>query len=58
MNEIKRDTLGAIWRLLSQMEYAAENGYTDTLKAQFTTLMKQMARLEMIEKNVLAARGF
>ena len=43
---------------LSQMEYAAENGYTDTLKAQFTTLMKQMARLEMIEKNVLAARGF
>ena len=48
MNDLKRETLGAIWRLLDQMSYAAEQGHVETLKAQFDTLKKQMARLDII----------
>lgn len=50
MNEIERSTLGAIWRLCQQMEYTAEHGHTATLKAQFDTLKKHMARLDIIEQ--------
>ena len=49
MSELQRETLGSIARLAEQMSYCAMNGYTDTLKAQFLTLQKQMARLDMIE---------
>ena len=52
MNEIQRNTLGSIWRLCQQMEYAAENGHVATLRAQFLALSKLMARLDMLEKVV------
>lgn len=48
MNEIKRETLGTIWRLLDQMSYAAEHGHAEMLKVQFETLKKYMARLELV----------
>ena len=50
MNEIEREALGAIWRLCDQMSYAAQAGYRDTLKAQFDTLKKHMAKLDLIEQ--------
>jgi hypothetical protein len=34
------------------MAYAAENGYTQTLKAQFSALQQQMRRLELIEDHI------
>ena len=48
MNEVKRETLGAIARLAEQMSYAAMNGHYAMLKAQFDTLRRQMAKLETI----------
>lgn len=50
MNELEREALGAIWRLCDQMSYAAQAGYRDTLKAQFDTLKKHMAKLDLIEQ--------
>ena len=52
MNEVKRDTLGAIARLAEQMAYTAMNAHTETLKAQFETLKKQMAKLEVIRQHI------
>lgn len=48
MNGIKREVLGTIWRLCEQMSYAAEQGHVETLKAQYDSLKKYMARLEMV----------
>ena len=48
MNDLQRETLGSIARLVDQMGYAAMNGHLETLKAQFDTLKKQMARLDVI----------
>ncbi len=48
MNEVQRETLGSIWRLCEQMAYSAERGLTETLKAQFDTLRRRMARLEEV----------
>lgn len=47
MTEMERDVLGNIWRLCEQMAYAAQQGYMDTLRAQYDTLRKWMQRLEM-----------
>lgn len=55
MIDLKRETLGAIWRLCDQMAYAAENGYTQTLKAQFSALRQQMRRLELVEDYIYPA---
>ena len=52
MSELQRNTLGAIWRLCQQMEYTAEHGMTEVLKAQYNTLSKYMARLDMIKEVV------
>ena len=52
MNEVKRDTLGAIARLAEQMSYSAMNAHTELLKAQFEALKKQMAKLDMIKEYV------
>lgn len=52
MNELKRETLGTIWRLCEQMAYAAENERTETLKAQFDTLKRLMARLDTIQQYI------
>ena len=52
MNEIKRETLGAIARLAEQMSYAAMNGHAAVVKAQFDTMKKHIARLETIENYV------
>lgn len=52
MNELKRETLGAIWRLCEQMAYAAEHGHVQTLKAQTDALKKMIARLDMIDEMV------
>lgn len=52
MNGLERETLGQIWRLCEQMSYAAQSGYTDTLKAQFICLQKQMVRLDMIQEQI------
>ena len=48
MNEAKRETLGAIARLCQQMEYTAMNDHYAMLKAQFDTLRRQMAKLDVI----------
>lgn len=53
MDDLKRETLGRIWRLCEQMAYAAEHGHVETLKAQFQTLSKQMAKLETIDEGEL-----
>ena len=50
MNEVKRETLGAIARLCQQMEYSSMNAHTEMLKAQFLTLQKQMAKLDTIKE--------
>lgn len=47
MTDMERDALGSIWRLCEQMSYAAQQGYVDTLRAQYDTLRKWMQRLEM-----------
>ena len=52
MNELERETLGQIWHLSEQMAYAAQSGYTDTLKAQYLCLQKQMKKLELIQEQV------
>lgn len=50
MTSLERETLGSIWRLCEQMGYAAQQGYIDTLKAQFNNLQKQMAKLDTIKE--------
>ena len=50
MNEPRRETFGAIWRLCEQMAYSAENGREELLKAQYSTLSKYIARLDMLKK--------
>lgn len=57
MSDIERDTLGSIWRLCEQMAYAAQQGYVDTLKAQYDTLRRQMWRLEMLKKHIEVKNG-
>lgn len=52
MSELQRETLGSIWRLCDQMVYAAEQGHVETLKAEFDTLKKHMARLDMIREYI------
>ena len=52
MNELKRETLGDIWTLCDQMAYAAQTGKTETLRAQFATMLKLMARLDMIQEHI------
>ena len=52
MNELLRETLGQVWRVLSQMEFCAENGHVETLKAQYLCLQKQMKKLELIQEQV------
>lgn len=52
MNDLQRETLGRIARLVDQMGYTAMNGHMETLKAQFETLKKQMARLETIKEYI------
>lgn len=50
MNDLTRETLGSIARLAEQMSYAAMSSHTETLKAQFLTLQKQMAKLDTIKE--------
>ena len=50
MSDVQRETMGAIARLAEQMSYTAMNGHYATLKAQFQTLQKQMAKLETIKE--------
>ena len=50
MSDLQRETLGSIARLVDQMGYAAMNGHLETLKAQFLTLQKQMAKLDTIKE--------
>lgn len=50
MNDLQRETLGCISRLADQMAFAAMEGRVELLKAQFDTLRKHMARLQMIEE--------
>ena len=52
MNDMQRETLGSIARLVDQMGYTAMQGHMETLKAQFDTLKKQMAKLEMIRQYI------
>ena len=49
MNDLKRETLGAIARLAEQMSYAAMNGHAAVVKAQFDTMKRHVARLDVIE---------
>ena len=49
MNEVKRETLGAIWRLLEQMAYTAEHGYEQTLQYQFENLSQLMDKLKVLK---------
>ena len=57
MNELKRETLGRIWRLCEQMAYAAENGHVAILQAEFGLLQNSMSLLGIIENDVLAKAG-
>ena len=50
MVDLQRETLGNIWRLCEQMAYSAEHGLTETLRAEFDTLQRQMERLRIVEK--------
>ena len=50
MNDVQRETMGAIARLAEQMSYAAMNGHYAMLKAQFDTLRRQMAKLDTIKE--------
>ena len=52
MNDLKRETLGSIARLCEQMSYTAMEGHAETVKAQFETLKKQMARLDIIRQYI------
>ena len=52
MSDLQRETLGSIARLCDQMGYAAMNGHIETLKAQFDTLKKQMAKLDLVEQHI------
>ncbi len=53
MTDLQRETLGNIARLADQMSYAAMQGYTAMLKAQFESLARQMRRLEIIEEYIV-----
>lgn len=52
MSDLKRETLGDIARLCEQMSYTAMEGHVETVKAQFDTLKKQMARLDIIRQYI------
>lgn len=52
MSNLQRETLGNISRLVDQMSYAAMCGHVETLKAQFITLQKYMARLEIVQEYI------
>lgn len=52
MSEMERTVLGNIWRICDQMAYAAEHGYTETLKVQFDALRQQMGKLEFIKEHI------
>ena len=52
MSDVQRETMGAIARLAEQMSYAAMNGHYAMLKAQFDTMRRQMARLDMISEHL------
>lgn len=52
MNEVMRETLGSVWRLCDQMSYAAENGMVATLRAEYDSLKRLMARLEVIQEHI------
>lgn len=47
MTDVERNALDAIVRLCDQMSYTAMMGHVETLKAQFDTLHKQTAKLEV-----------
>lgn len=51
MSDLQRETLGNIARLAEQMAYTAMQGMIETLKVQFDTMKKQVARLEIIGGN-------
>ena len=50
MNDLQRETLGCISRLADQMSFAAMQGRVELLKAQFDTMKKHIARLQMIKE--------
>lgn len=52
MSDLQRETLGSIARLAEQMAYTAMNGMTETLKVQYDTLKKQMAKLDLVEQHI------
>lgn len=52
MGDLQRETLGSIARIAEQMSYTAMNGMTETLKVQFETMKKQMAKLDMVGKYI------
>lgn len=52
MNDLRREVLGDIARLAEQMSFAAMNGHVETLKAQFLTMQKYIAKLDMIREYI------
>ena len=52
MSNLEREALGNIWRLCEQMSYAAQTGKVETLKAQYDTMKKLMARLDIVQQYI------
>lgn len=50
MNDLQRETLGCISRLADQMYFAAMQGHAEVVKAQFDTMKKYIARLQMFKE--------
>ena len=52
MSELQRETLGSIARLAEQMAYTAMQGHGETLRAQYDTMTRLMARLDVIRGHI------
>lgn len=56
MSELQRETLGSIARLAEQMAYAAMNGHSAMVQAQFETMRRYIARLQVTQDYIKEAK--
>lgn len=56
MSELQREILGNIARLAEQMAYAAMHGHSATVQAQFDTMRRYVAKLQIIQNYIEEAK--
>lgn len=49
MSDLQRETLGSIARLAEQMAYAAMQGHSAMVQAQFETMRRYVGKLQMVQ---------